>query len=474
MTRFSQLDPVARQELWAMLALRHAQGLGARRAKRLLEHYGTALAAAEAGLESAEAWPRGKLVPRPVAAAFAAGRWRPKARAEWDALRRRPVSLLYWGQDLYPDLLREIPDPPLLLYYQGDISLLHGPAVAVVGARDCTREGIAVAAFFARDLSNAGVTVISGMARGIDRAAHLAGLEGPGSSVAVLGTGIDVLYPRCNADVYRELGGRGLLLSEFAPGVQASGAHFPIRNRLISGLSRGVLVVEAAGRSGSLITARLALEQDRDVFAVPGHTMAAVSEGCRELIRRGAKAVFRADDILLELAPLLSHEAAQSLRQRSEQQRSGRQARRRAEDPFTEALENALSVLPEGGLPWIAQPEKAPRRASARSSSAASAQAPSSGAGGRGGRLQGGAQAAQSSDALSASSGKGREAARVPLSADESRVLAFLSAERRHMDALSRALDMDVGVLSALLATMEVRGLVRQLPGMFYALPEES
>ncbi|MDL2291514.1 DNA-processing protein DprA, partial [Desulfovibrio sp. OttesenSCG-928-F20] len=316
MSTFADLSLDEQRELWAVLALRHAKGIGPCRARRLAEHFGSAFAAAEAGMSRPTAWAECGVTTKQTATAFALGHWRENAKGEWCALRKSGVSFIMWSDARYPSLLREINDAPLLLYYKGDLALLGGPALAVVGARQCTPEGIAVSAWFSRALSLAGVAVISGMAMGIDRAAHLAGLRGPGRSIAVLGTGIDVVYPGCNADLYALLRQNGLIISEYGPGVGPAARHFPIRNRIISGLSSGVLVVEAAGRSGSLITARLALEQNRDVFAVPGHTMAAVSEGCRELIRRGARPVFDADDILEDLAPLLELEARRALEKR--------------------------------------------------------------------------------------------------------------------------------------------------------------
>lgn len=461
---FASLSPFAKNELWATLALRHAYGIGPRRAKRLVEAYGSVFQAVEAGLASPSGWVEKRLVPKNTAGRFLSGGWRDAAKLEWGALKVSGCSFLLWSDARYPASLREIDDPPLLLYYKGDPALLHGPAVGVVGARNCTREGIAVSAFFSRNLSKAGVAVISGMAKGIDRAAHLAGLEGAGRSIAVLGTGVDVAYPACNADIYNLLSRQGLVLSEFAPGTGPSASHFPIRNRLISGLSRGVLVVEAAGRSGSLITARLALEQNRDVFAVPGHTTAAVSEGCRELIRRGAKPVFNADDVLLELAPALTLEAQKALLARQEEaRRQSAKVRARAgrsgvpAETADAVAEQAVTVLPECGLPWAA-----PVRASAK----ASPGKPSSGDRPR----LAGPSATPAAPTVPAGP-LPRPAAPAP---DECRVLDALQGAAVHIDAISRLLDMDVAQLSGLLTLLEVRGLVRRAPGMVYSLPEES
>ncbi|MBW3671683.1 MAG: DNA-processing protein DprA [Acidobacteria bacterium] len=202
----------------------------------------------------------------------------------------------------YPPLLRQIPDPPPAIFCRGRRELLSQPAVAIVGSRTASRYGLAVAERLGRELSSLGVTVISGLARGIDQAAHRGALEADGSTIAVLGTGIDVDYPRGSRSLRTRISSDGLMLTEFPPGVPPRPAHFPIRNRIISGLSLGVVVVEATDRSGSLITARLAAEQNREVFAVPGSVFGKGSEGPHRLIQYGAKLVHDVDDILEELS----------------------------------------------------------------------------------------------------------------------------------------------------------------------------
>ncbi len=202
----------------------------------------------------------------------------------------------------YPQKLLEIPDPPTLLYVKGRLDLLNQPIIAVVGSRNATAQGLANAEAFAATLSAGGLTIVSGLALGIDGAAHRGGLKGPGSTLAVIGTGADRTYPAGNRDLARQIAERGCIVSEFPLGTPAIAGNFPRRNRLISGLSRGVLVVEAAQRSGSLITARLAGEQGRDVFAIPGSIHSPLSKGCHQLIKQGAKLVDDARDILEELA----------------------------------------------------------------------------------------------------------------------------------------------------------------------------
>jgi DNA processing protein len=201
----------------------------------------------------------------------------------------------------YPQTLLQIPDPPPLLYVKGRLDLLNQPAMAVVGSRNATPQGKMNAESFSRSLSDNGLCIVSGMALGIDAAAHQGGLEGPSSSVAVVGTGLDIVYPSRNHALAHELAQHGTLVSEFPLGTSALSYNFPRRNRIICGLSLGCLVIEAAIRSGSLITARLAVEQGRDVFAIPGSIHSPLSRGCHALIKQGAKLVECASDILDEL-----------------------------------------------------------------------------------------------------------------------------------------------------------------------------
>lgn len=201
----------------------------------------------------------------------------------------------------YPPSLRHIPDPPLLLHAKGDPSLLQREAVAVVGARNSTAQGKANARVFAQALSEAGQLVVSGLALGIDAAAHEGGLAGPGGTVAVIGTGIDRIYPRRNAALAHRIAQEGCLLGEFVLGTPARAEHFPIRNRIIAGMARATLVVEAAQRSGSLITAHAAVNAGREVFVLPGSIHAPQSVGCNLLIREGATLVATPSDLLKDL-----------------------------------------------------------------------------------------------------------------------------------------------------------------------------
>ena len=221
-----------------------------------------------------------------------------EARRVVASVRATTITLV---DDSYPPLLREIIDPPLALHVRGDASLLANLSVAVVGSRRATPYGVNAAQRLSRDLASAGVTIVSGLARGIDAAAHEAALEAGAPTIGVLGTGIDVVYPRSHQRLFRRMAKAGAIVSELAPGTPPRRENFPIRNRIISGLSKGTLIVEATTRSGSLITARMAAEQGRDVFCVPGSIFSDKSEGTHRLIQYGAKLVHDVDDVLEEL-----------------------------------------------------------------------------------------------------------------------------------------------------------------------------
>jgi DNA processing protein len=222
--------------------------------------------------------------------------------AEVIAWRAQPGNgIVTLSDPAYPPLLLAMPDPPPLLYVKGRVDLLHAKCVAVVGSRNATPQGLEDAARFARALSDAGLTVVSGLALGIDGAAHRGALAGRGSTVAVIGTGADIVYPATHHGLAHEIAAAGAIVSEWPLGTPARSAHFPQRNRLIAGLVNGVLIVEAAMRSGSLITARLANEMGRDVFAIPGSIHAPLSRGCHRMIKQGAKLAEAPEDILEEL-----------------------------------------------------------------------------------------------------------------------------------------------------------------------------
>jgi DNA processing protein len=218
-------------------------------------------------------------------------------------------ALITFGSTNYPPRLAQLPDAPLALWVEGaELDLLSSPQLAIVGSRSPTTGGRETAEQFARYLSERGLTITSGLATGIDGASHRGALPALGSTVAVLGCGIDVVFPRAHAQLAADIAARGVLVSEYAPGVQPQKHFFPARNRIIAGLSLGTLVVEATRRSGSLITAKHATDYGREVFAIPGSIHNPLARGCHYLIRQGAKLVEEAADVLIELAPLLREE----------------------------------------------------------------------------------------------------------------------------------------------------------------------
>lgn len=294
-------------EFWACLSLQHAEGLGAHSWKRLVDFYGSAAAA----VQNPREWPQHDLVNWSITKIYLQEKWREIALDEWSKANKLGLKILLYVQKEYPERLRQIASPPLYLYYRGNLDLLQKPCLAMVGSRICSKYGLQYAAQIASDLSQAGITVVSGLAMGIDRQSHYYSLAGPGKSIAVLGTGIDLVYPARNSDLWTKMTREGLIISEFSPGMRAERRNFPRRNRIISGLSLGVLVVEAAEKSGSLITANKAIEQNREVFALPGPLHLTTYEGCNALIRQGATLVRSAEDIIEQLSPILQSEYVQ-------------------------------------------------------------------------------------------------------------------------------------------------------------------
>lgn len=284
----------------AWLALEAVPGLGPESLRKLLAAFPGPQAIL--GASVAQLSP---IVGQSLAQAIVQSSERPATAALIDATRAwlaQPDSHFVPRTDpRYPPQLLDLTDAPAWLYVKGDPDWLARPMVAIVGSRHATQQGLRDAAAFAQALSEAGLTIVSGLALGVDAAAHEGGLAGIGSSVAVVGTGLDRVYPARNKALAHRLAAQGAIVSEFPLGTPPRTGHFPRRNRLISGLALGVLVVEAAPESGSLITARLAAEQGRDVFAIPGSIHSPLSKGCHRLIKQGAKLVECAGDILEEL-----------------------------------------------------------------------------------------------------------------------------------------------------------------------------
>ena len=295
------LPPTTEDDRFAWLRLLRSRRVGISTFYRLMGEHGSAQAALEAlpdvaraaGVDGYEICPEGVVLKEFKAAKFARAR------------------LICRGEPLYPAAFNDLPDAPPLFWAVGDAGLLSRPSVAIVGARNASSLGLRMAKTLAGELGQAGYTVVSGLARGIDTAAHIASLQT--GTVAVFAGGVDVLYPSENAKLAEDMiAAGGLRISEQPMGLQPQARHFPMRNRLISGLSRAVVVVEAAAKSGSLITAKNALDQGRDVFAVPGHPMDARASGCNMLIRDGAVLVRNAQDILDEVQSLSGNEPEQA------------------------------------------------------------------------------------------------------------------------------------------------------------------
>ena len=292
---------IDRDELGAWLRLLETPGLGRDSARKLLAAFGSpqAVIAASAAARREVVGPIASTALDTDPDALAALIDTTLAWLNADAPEPRAAITL--DDPRYPQALLESPDPPLLFYAQGRIELLQADAIAIVGSRNPTPQGLDNARAFASHLSHAGLTVVSGLALGVDAAAHAGGLEGAASTIAVVGTGLDIVYPRRNLGLAHRIAARGLIVSEYSLGTPSMAPNFPRRNRIIAGLASGTLVVEAALQSGSLITARLANEAGRDVFAIPGSIHSPQSRGCHALIKQGAKLVETAQDILEEL-----------------------------------------------------------------------------------------------------------------------------------------------------------------------------
>lgn len=329
------MNDMERREFFACLSLKYCPKIGLRTAAKLLRRFKSAMAA----VESRDLW-REASVNEVCALEHAKEAWRAPAQKEWAEAAKSGAAILLWTSSLYPDRLREIADPPPFLYLKGDASLLSAPMIAVVGSRRASADGLKNAFRISSELAARGLTVVSGMALGVDRYAHMAAIDEIGKSAGVLGAGINFRYPAQNKDLYAKMEERGLLLSEFSPDQPPAGRNFPIRNRIISGLALGALVVEAQEGSGSLITANFALEQNREVYAIPGLMDSNACAGSMDLILQGALPVFSADDIIRDLSGLLKSENLSA--------RRSRPAARKAA-----ALSAAPPPLPESAPPFF-------------------------------------------------------------------------------------------------------------------------
>jgi DNA processing protein len=364
---------------WLILHL--TPDLGAGSFKRLVDHFGGpggALAASRQDLSRVSG-----LKPKAAASLIdiAGNGVRQRAVAELEKVARAGVDVITWADNSYPDLLRNIHHPPMVLYLKGCKASLQRPGLAMVGSRAATDYGRSIAGRLARSLARQGYSIISGLALGIDAEAHKGALAAGGSTIGVLGCGVDVEYPRENSKLYREISKTGALLSEYPLSTPPESFRFPARNRIISGLAHGVVVVEASKRSGSLITAHHALEQGREVFAIPGRVDSVKSAGTHLLLQQGAKLVQSIEDIIEELPPGCG----------------------------ADALHN------------------------------------------------GGDTTQRSGDFPS-----------VPLSAEESLLFSLLDVYPKHIDEIARAADLAPQKVNELLLLLELKGVIKALPGKCY------
>lgn len=439
--RLAELGPDEQAEYQAILTLRHCPRLGSRGMARLLKNYGSARQACE----HVELW--GQLGIR-ADGAYTAGLWREGAQKEFESAAASDAAILMAGDPAYPPLLAEIADAPALLYLRGDATLLAGPCVGIVGTRNPTAKSMHVARQFAQSLAACGIAIVSGMALGIDREAHVGGLQGVGKSIGVLGTGIDIIYPRSNRDIYERMAESGLLLSEFPPDTAPMAVNFPVRNRIISGLALGIVVIEAAMKSGSLITARLAAEQNRYVFAVPGDAFNIHSLGCQNLVRQGATPVFGPQDILDDLGPQL----------RACVQAASDQPRRTAQATAAQRPAAPVFFGPRPGA--AAMPETGSCAPAASAVAVAAVEPVEPGSDGPAGPAP--AEAEIAADAAALTQG---DAA--------TRIISCLAAQGPlHADLIADRTGLPAGEIFSALLGLEMQGKVRLLPGSRYEAVE--
>lgn len=395
------------REAWLRLSF---VGLPAGRCRAAVEHWGGPLPLLEAAREGREAAlleTRGVTPTTVERLQEAAVRDLQKPLA---AIEQCGIELLLENDVRYPPALRAIPDPPPYLWMRGDILPQDEVAVAIVGTRHTTEYGRSVAHKLAEELAQRGITITSGLARGVDTAAHKGALQAGGRTFACCGCGLDIVYPSENKLLMEQIAERGACFSEFAPTVHPESWHFPARNRIISGLSAGVIVIEAGERSGALITADFATEQGREVFAVPGNIFKLQSRGAHSLIKQGAVLVESADDVL------------EALNNRTLPFETQRQS-------TLSGTPQSQSTLPFAGAQPASERKTEPRRASAPS-------------------------------------------IRADLSAGENRVWLALEIEARHVDDIAAAAQMSAAEVNATLLMLELKGMARRLPGGLFLRTE--
>ncbi|MBW2306452.1 MAG: DNA-protecting protein DprA [Deltaproteobacteria bacterium] len=290
-----------KEEWYKWLALARIPGVGTKTYLRLIRHFSSPMSVFEARPDQLKAVPDVRALQLPLN--LGQEKVRREVEREIAVMEKVGARLVTINDDNYPVNLRKIADPPPFLYVRGELRRSDDLAVAMVGSRNASAYGVRACQQLSNDLSLRGLVIISGFARGVDSAAHWGAFQAGGRTIAVLGCGIDVIYPRENKDLFKRIEAQGAVITELPPGVPPEPVNFPRRNRIISGMSLGVIVVEASARSGSLITARLALEQNREVFAVPGMVSSTRSQGTHHLIKQGAKLVECANDVLEEIFP---------------------------------------------------------------------------------------------------------------------------------------------------------------------------
>lgn len=321
MHALDRLSDEAKKEFWACLALRYSE-TRPRLLAKIMRHYGCAWQAYQA-LTSRDPLAAfddfAQKIPAPFRMVLKNEGWRKAAMQEWQDAQKTDCEVILWTDYRYPLALKQLVDAPLFLYAKGDAGLLSYPTLAIVGSRKASRQGEQKAAEIAGELANLGLAIVSGMARGIDQSAHRGALDSHGKTIAVLGTGINVVYPQEHKALYHEIAEQGLIISEFPPFAKPLAQNFPVRNRLITGISEGVLIVEAALKSGSLITARLALEQNKNVYVCrplgENHSL-----GGQKLLEEGALPVDDAYTIVADLVPNLAVQYENLCKRQAEKQ----------------------------------------------------------------------------------------------------------------------------------------------------------
>lgn len=289
--------------LEALVLLNMVDGIGSIRAKKLLEAFACVQDIFKANRNSLSQ--TGILTPLMVQRILKAAE-RPGAQKEIEEAQKKNIRIITLFDADYPKLLKEIPDPPIVLYVKGAFIEADENAIGIVGSRGASYYGLSCAKKFSEALARFGLTIVSGMARGIDTASHRAALDASGRTVAVLGSGLNNIYPPENSGLFEEIAQKGAVLSQFSLNTEPLAQNFPVRNRIISGLSRGILVVEASQKSGALITARFALDQGREIFSIPGKLSSETSAGTNDLIKQGARMVTEPEEILSELKATFS------------------------------------------------------------------------------------------------------------------------------------------------------------------------